>query len=494
MPPRPPPSAAAPSSAALHASLAAIVGARHVLSGEDTEPFLTDQKGSLTGRAMAVVRPADTREVAEIVALAARTGVPIVPQGGNTGLCGGATPDSSGRAIVLSLQRLNRIRRIDLDNDSIVVEAGCLQAVVQDAAREAGRLFPLSLPSRGSCTLGGNLATNAGGVQVLRYGTTRQLTLGLEVVTPKGEIWDGLKDLRKDNTGYDLRDLYIGSEGTLGIITAASLRLFPRPQEEQTAFAALPSIEAVLGFLGLARAQLGAALTSFELVSGFSLALVAEQLPGTPLPYGGASRDAPWHVLVQVSGEAGIGTRLEALLEAGLEAGLLRDGVLARSLAQSRDLWKLREDWIGEAARRAGGSVIHDISLAVSRIPVFLAEVETRLNAEWPDSRAVLLCHVGDGNVHYNVLVPPGEARAGFSRRVRRIIHDIVASLNGSFSAEHGVGQSKTDDLLRYKSAVELRLMRAIKDALDPSGLMNPGKVLPLAPPVVALADQQAAE
>lgn len=459
-------------------ALAATVGSRHVLTGDDAAPFLTDRSGKLHGQALAVVRPETAQEVADVVALAARHGVPIVPQGGNTGLCGGATPDHSGRAIVLSLQRLDRIRRIDLDNDSIVVEAGCIQEVVQQRVREAGRLFPLSLPSRGSCTLGGNLATNAGGVQVLRYGTARQLTLGLEVVTPEGEIWDGLKDLRKDNTGYDLRDLYIGSEGTLGIITAASLRLFPLPQEEQTAFAALPSIDAVLVFLGEARARLGATLTSLELISGFSLALVAEQLPAPPLPYDGASRAAPWHVLIQVSGEAGIGARLEALLESSLAAGVLRDAVVAQSLAQSQDLWKLREDWIGEAARRAGGNVIHDVSLAASRIPAFLEQADTRLRAEWPDSQAVVLCHVGDGNVHYNVLIPRGESLPAFSRRVRRIIHDIVSGLNGSFSAEHGVGQSKTDDLQRYKSDVELRLMRTIKDALDPRGLMNPGKIL----------------
>ena len=479
MPFRSPSRAFLSSPEALRQALAAIVGGRHVLEGEVATPFLTDQTGTYRGHALAVVRPGDTKEVAEIVKLTAAWGVGIVPQGGNTGLCGGATPDRSGRAIVLSLQRLDRIRRIDLENDSVVVEAGCPQEILQDAVREVGRIFPLSLPSRGSCTIGGNLATNAGGVQVLRYGTARHLTLGLEVVTAQGEIWNGLKDLRKDNTGDDLRDLFIGSEGTLGIITAASLRLYPLPREEQTGFAALPSIEAVLAFLNQARTELGDALTSFELVSGFSLALVAKELPSTPLPYGGASLAAPWHVLVQVSGEEGVGARLEALLEAGLAAGRLQDAILAQSLTQSQDLWKLREDWIGEAARRAGGSVIHDISLAVSQIPAFLSEVETRIVAEWPDSHAVLLCHVGDGNVHYNVLIPPGENPAIFTRRVRRIVHDTVSSLNGSFSAEHGVGQSKTGDLLRYKSNIELRLMHAIKDALDPQCLMNPGKILP---------------
>ncbi|BAS00291.1 D-2-hydroxyglutarate dehydrogenase [Blastochloris viridis] len=349
---------------------------------------------------------------------------------------------------------------------------------MHEAVRAAGRLFPLSLPSRGTCTIGGNLATNAGGVQVLRYGTARQLTLGIEVVTADGEIWDGLRDLRKDNTGYDLRDLYIGSEGTLGIITAASLRLFPLPRQEETAFAALPSIEAALAFLGLARARLGELLTSFELIAATSLALVARHLPEMPLPYGAASFTAPWHVLVQASGDANVAERLEATLAEGLQAGHLIDAVVARSLAQARELWTVREGGLGEAMRRAGGAIGHDVSITVSRIPKFLSDAEARLREQWPDVLIAVHGHLGDGNLHYNVLLPPQQRTADAAQRVHRMVYDSVAELAGSFSAEHGIGQIKTDELRRYKSSVELGLMRAIKMALDPKGLMNPGKVL----------------
>jgi FAD/FMN-containing dehydrogenase len=340
-------------------------------------------------------------------------------------------------------------------------------------------LFPLSLPSRGSCTIGGNLATNAGGVQVLRYGTMRQLTLGLEVVTPLGEIWDGLRELRKDNTGYDLRDLYIGSEGTLGIITAASLRLVSPPRQEQTAFAALPTIEAALALLGRARLALGESLTSFELIAGSSLDLVATWVPEAPLPYAGASLAAPWHVLIEAGGEEGISARLEAMLGDALEEGLINDAVVASSLAQSRQLWELRETRLGEAARRSGGSLGHDVSLPVSRIPEFLRRTGERVRGDWAEARIMLHSHLGDGNVHYNVQLPPGMRSAENATRVHRIVHDTAAELDGSFSAEHGVGQSKLAEIARYKSPVELGLMRAIKAALDPLGLMNPGKVLP---------------
>ncbi|CAH2598814.1 FAD-binding oxidoreductase [Rhodovastum atsumiense] len=466
----------------LRAELRGILGASHVLTDADALPFLTDQRGQLTGRAVAVVRPANTAEVAQVVALCARHGTPIVPQGGNTGLCGGATPDDSGRAVLLSLARLNRIRSIDTENDSLVAEAGCVLAAVQAAANEAGRLFPLSLGSEGSCTIGGNLGTNAGGTQVLRYGNARQLTLGLEVVTPSGEIWDGLKGLRKDNTGYDLRDLYIGSEGTLGIITAATLRLFPQPAAERTAFVAFPSLPAAVEFLAVARIGLGESLTAFEVISSTCLDLVRRHIPQASFPGDAEERSAPWHALVEIGGsddESATAQRLERVLANALERGLLRNAVIASSIAQSQALWHLRDALLGEALRRAGGATSHDISVPVSRIPAFIVEAEARLQRLVPGVQIYAFGHLGDGNLHYNAL-PPAELRSPQTHeQLRRLVHDAAVAQGGSISAEHGLGQVKNKELARYKSTVELQLMRAIKAALDPQGLMNPGKVLP---------------
>lgn len=458
------------------------VGRTHVLTGEDGAGFLTDQHRRLTGRALAVVRPGNTQQVAAVLRLCRAHGTPLVPQGGNTGLMGAATPDRSGRAVLLSLGRLNRVRAIDTDNDTITVEAGCVLGNVQLAAREAGRLFPLSLGSEGSCTIGGNLGTNAGGTQVLRYGNARELTLGLEVVTAEGEIWNGLRGLRKDNTGYALRDLYIGSEGTLGIITAATLKLYPLPVAQQTAFVAFPDIEAALRFLSRARSGFGAGLTGFELLSDTALGLIAQHVPEQPIAL--ERRDQPWYALIELDdseGEDHARGRFEAVLGAALEEGLISAAVVAASLQQRQSLWRLRDQALGEAQQRDGGNVKHDISVPISRIPAFLRETAAALQARFPGVRPVAFGHLGDGNLHYNVSHPPGQSAAfvmAAEEAIHALVHDSVHAHGGSISAEHGIGQTKRDCLPRYKSTVELELMRRIKQALDPLGLLNPGKVL----------------
>ncbi len=450
-----------------------------MLTGADASPYLTDWRRRYIGAARAVVRPGTTQEVAQVVQLCRRHGAPIVPQGGNTGLAGGATPDPSGQAIVVSTRRLDRLRAIDIDNDTITVEAGCVLQTVQDWAREAGRLFPLSLASEGSCTVGGNLATNAGGTQVLRYGNARELALGLEVVTADGEIWDGLRGLRKDNTGYDLRDLYIGSEGTLGIITAATLRLYPLPVAQCTALVALPALESAVALLGRARAGFGPALTGFEVMSDASLEVVTRAFPDLTLPLG----PAPWYALLEVSdseSESHAQTRFHELLQAALEHGEVLDAAVAASLAQSRALWRLRES-ISEAQAWEGKNIKHDISVPASRIPAFVAATDARLQQTIPGVRNITFGHLGDGNLHYNVSRPAGIDEADFLARqdeVYRLVHDSVHAHGGSISAEHGIGQLKREELVRYKSAVELSLMRRIKQALDPDGVMNPGKIL----------------
>jgi FAD/FMN-containing dehydrogenase len=458
----------------------AIVGAAHVLTGLDAEPFLTDWRGRFTGRARAVVLPADADQVAALVRACAAARVPIVPQGGRTGLVLGSVPDDSGTAIVLSLRRLNRIRAIDPVNRTLTVDAGCLLHDVQQAAAEAGLLFPLSLASEGSCTIGGNLGTNAGGTGVLRYGNTRELCLGLEVVTAQGALWDGLRGLRKDNTGYDLRDLYIGAEGTLGIITGAVLKLFPQPKAALTAFVALDTPAAALALLQLADGACGPALTGFELMSETCLGLVTRYFPDLARPF---AEDYPQYVLLEVSShesEAHGVALLEAAIGRALEDGIAQDAVVATSIAQSRSLWALRER-ISPAQALAGKNIKHDISLPVSAIPAFIAATDALLDAAYPGVQVVCFGHLGDGNLHYNIAPPPGVAHDDFLDRqdaINRIVHDSVAAFGGSISAEHGIGALKRDALPRYKSPVELGLMRALKAALDPLGIMNPGKIL----------------
>jgi len=461
--------------------LARTVGPANVLRApEDLSGYELDWRKRWHGRALAVVRPGSTAEVAAVVKACAAAGVSLVPQGGNTGLVGGGVPDDQARQVVLSLRRMTAVRQIDADNLTMTVEAGCVLQAVQTAAEAQGLLFPLSLAAEGSCTIGGNLATNAGGTQVLRFGNARDLCLGLEVVTPAGEIWDGLSGLRKDNTGYDLRGLFIGSEGTLGVITAATLKLFPLPATTVTALASCPSLEAAVELLGLARSRLDASLTGFEVMNRFSLDLVARHFPTLPRPLPGAD----WTVLMEHSGsqdEAGARTSLEELLGSALERGCVEDAVVAESIAQSRALWHVRES-IPLAQAEEGLNIKHDISVPVSAIPRFVQLTDAALQAHMPGIRLVNFGHLGDGNLHYNVQAPSGTDAAEFLRtqepRVNEIVYDNVQAFGGSISAEHGVGTLKLEELRHRKSPVALTLMRQIKSALDPRGLMNPGRVL----------------
>ena len=469
-------------SSAFVAACRQAIGEAHVLTEpHDTAAFLTDWRRRYTGATCAVLRPGTAEEVAAIVRLAVSHRIPLVPQGGNTGLAGGATPDTSGKQAVISLARLTRVRALDTQNNTITVEAGVILAEVQARAREAGRLFALSLAAEGSCTIGGNLATNAGGTGVLRYGNARELCLGLEVVTPQGDIWNGLRGLRKDNTGYDLRDLYIGAEGTLGIITAAVMKLHPLPAAQVTALAALASPDAALEFLSLAQRTAGALLTGFELMSDFCLRLVGKHFPQLRYPFDKAH---PQIVLLELSdGESEAHARglFEQMMEAALDDGLVDDAVVAENLAQSRAFWVLREH-IPLAQAEEGLNIKHDIAVPISRIGTFIAESDAAIAAAIPGARMVTFGHLGDGNLHYNVQAPEGgDAKAflaQYQAAINRLVYDSVIRHHGSISAEHGLGQLKADEAAHYKSAVELSLMRTLKHALDPLGLMNPGKVL----------------
>ena len=459
----------------LVSALAGIVGSDHVLtSAADLAPYLTDWRGRYKGAARCVVRPGTTAEVAAVVRACAAAAAPIVPQGGNTSLCGAATPDGEGRAVVVGLGRLNRIVAVDAQNNTISVEAGCTLAAVQEAARAADRLFPLALASEGTCQIGGNLSTNAGGVQVLRYGNTRELTLGLEVVLPNGDIWNGLRGLRKDNTGYDLKQLFIGAEGTLGIITAAVLKLYPLPKSQTTCWLNVASPSVAVDLLNQAKTEFDAQLTAVELVSETALGLVLENIPGAQRPTAPGS----WYVLAEFSDAAP--QAVESWLAAQLESGLVTDGTLAASQAQAAKLWALRE-YISEAQKIEGISIKHDISVPLSAIPTFLETADAALAQAFPGIRVVAFGHVGDGNLHYNLSKPDAQDNNAFIAAqpdVNRIVHDTAHALNGSISAEHGIGQLKREEILRYKSLVEMALMRSLKQAIDPQGLMNPGKVL----------------
>ncbi len=460
-----------------------IVGAPHVLTEGDLSAWEQDWRRRVHGKALAVVRPASTQEVAAVVKACAAAGAPIVPQGGNTGLSVGSTPDTSGREVVLSLTRMNAVRTLDPDNLTLTVEAGCILQNVQEAAEKAGLLFPLSLAAEGSCTIGGNLGTNAGGTQVVRYGNTRELCLGLEVVNAQGEVWSGLSGLRKDNTGYDLRNLFIGSEGTLGVITAATLKLYPRPAAQLTAWAAVPSMEQAVRLLALAHQHLGAGLTGFEVMGRFALQLVDKHMPQLRVPFIDQP-DIPWAVLLENSdseSEQHARERFEALLETAFEQGCVQDAVVAESITQAQQLWSIREH-IPLAQAEEGLNIKHDISVPISRIPAFVEHTDALLQREIPGVRLVNFGHLGDGNLHYNVQAPEGGDAKAFLRdqedRVNHLVYEAVAQFGGSFSAEHGVGALKTDKLERYQSPVALSMMRAIKQALDPQNLMNPGRVL----------------
>ena len=464
-------------------ALQRIVGAPHVLTDGDLSAWEQDWRRREHGKALAVVRPGNTDEVAAVVRACAAAGTSIVPQGGNTGLAVGSTPDTSGTQVVLSLARMNAVRALDKDNLTMTVEAGCILQNVQDAASQAGLLFPLSLAAEGSCTIGGNLGTNAGGTQVVRYGNARDLCVGLEVVTPQGEVWNGLKGLRKDNTGYDLRDLFIGSEGTLGIITAACMKLYPQPAAKLTAWAAVPSMEHAVQLLGMAHQKLGAGLTGFEVMGQFALSLVGKHMPQLRVPFLGQD-DAPWCVLLENSdseSEEHARARFESLLEKAFEAGCVTDAVVAENLTQAHQLWHIREN-IPLAQAEEGLNIKHDISVQISRIPAFVAHTDAVLQREIPGVRLVNFGHLGDGNLHYNVQAPVEGDPKAFLRdneeRVHQLVYDAVAEFGGSFSAEHGVGELKADKLEKYQSPVALSMMRAIKQALDPQGIMNPGRVL----------------
>ena len=468
-------------STAFLARCRAIAGDGHVLTqAADMAPYLTEWRGRFTGRALAVLRPACTAEVAQLVQACVDARVPLVPQGGKTGLVLGGVPDASGQAVVLALGRMNRVRALDAVNRTITVDAGCILQAIQQAAEAQGCLFPLSLAAEGSCTIGGNLSTNAGGTAVLRYGNARELCLGLEVVTAQGELWSGLRGLRKDNTGYDLRDLFIGAEGTLGVITGAVLKLYPLPKAVNTAMVAIASPRSALALLSLMQDECGASLTGFELMSELSLALVATHFPALPQPF--AARHAQY-VLLEVSSsesEAHAVELLERAIAAALEGGIASDAVVATSVGQSRALWQLREH-ISMAQAAAGKNIKHDVSLPISTIPDFIDATGAALQAAFPYCQVVCFGHLGDGNLHYNVAPAEGASHDAFLANqdaVNRIVHDSVDAFGGSISAEHGIGALKRDELPRYKSAVELNMMRAIKSALDPLGIMNPGKIL----------------
>jgi FAD/FMN-containing dehydrogenase len=461
--------------------LSRMVGAAGLLVDEDAiAPFLTEPRGTYQGRAEVVVRPGSTAELSEVVRACAAAGVAMVPQGGGTGLCGGAVPSAAGDQVVISLSRLNRIRSIDAQSFTMTVEAGCILADVQQAAESVGLLFPLSLGAEGSCQIGGNLSTNAGGTQVIRYGNSRDLVLGLEVVLPDGQVLDMLRGLRKDNTGYHLSGLFCGAEGTLGIISAAVLKLFPQPREVVTALLAVPDLDAVLKLLTLLRTATGDGLSGLEFIPRLALEMVLRHIPGTRDPFQSVY---PHYLLIEaVSGseDGRLQREVEQLLGQAADAELILDATVAQSPAQAEALWHLRES-IPDAQKPEGVSVKHDVSLPIHLVPQFVKEASRLVEEEVPGIRVVAFGHVGDGNVHFNLSQPIDMERAQYARhrdRLSHLVHELAMSMGGSFSAEHGIGQLKRDELRRYRSEVELQVMRKIKAALDPSGLMNPGKVL----------------
>jgi FAD/FMN-containing dehydrogenase len=463
--------------------LGAAAGTARILSEPaDMAPFVDDWRGRFFGRALAVVQPRETAELAAIVRLCAGAGVPVVPQGGNTGLCGGATPDPAGGSVVISLARMDRIRELDPLADTLTVDAGCVLAKVQEAADAADRLFPMSLGSEGSCQIGGNISTNAGGTTVLRYGTMRELVLGLEVVLPDGRVFDGLRTLRKNNTGYDLKQLFIGAEGTLGIITAAALKLFPKPRASATAIAAVPSVDAALRLLAILRKECGDRVTNYEIMSESEMRIVEREFPAQRSPLEARS---PWYQLVELTdtlGDLDLRGALERPLARALEEGIVSDAVLAASEAQAEAIWKLRHS-VSEAHKKGGVGVSHDTAVPISTLPRFVEQSAARVSARFPDVDCIYVGHIGDGNIHFIAQFRHGrfadkDAFEAAASEINKIVYDLSSELGGSISAEHGIGQTLRAKLPSYKSAVELEMMREVKRMLDPRGLMNPGKVL----------------
>jgi FAD/FMN-containing dehydrogenase len=470
-------------SAELLNSLTEIVGNDNVITNaHDLEPYCVDWRKRFTGKALAVVRPGNTSEVQALVKLCMTHAISIVPQGGNTSLCGAATPDDSGKQIIMSMRRMNRIRGIDVANATMTVEAGCILQSVQEAAQSVNRYFPLSLGAESSCTIGGNLSTNAGGTAVLRYGNTRDLCLGLEVVTPDGEIWNGLRSLRKDNTGYDLRDLYIGAEGTLGVITAAVLKIFPEPRVRQTGLVASKDFASVIKLLSIFQERASNLLTGFEVMSASSLNLVKEYFPQLSNPM---QETSPYTTLIEISdfeSAEHAQALMEGILESALKNEVAVDAVIASNLSQSKQFWHMREH-ITLAQAANGGNIKHDITIPVSIAAQFIATTDALLEKYLPGIRVINFGHLGDGNLHYNIAAPSGEDPKAFmqthNENIQKIVYRQVEEHSGSISAEHGIGQLKVGHMIAHRGDVAVRLMRSIKNSLDPKNLMNPGKVIP---------------
>jgi FAD/FMN-containing dehydrogenase len=462
------------------AQLEAVAGPAGVLKGDDTTAYCVSWRDDWKGAVPLVLRPVSAEELAALVTICAAHRVPVVPQGGRTGLTGASQPHDDMSEVIISTERMKRILDVDLQNDTITVEAGVILKDIQDAADRNNRFFPLSLGAEGSCQIGGNISTNAGGVQVLRYGNTRAQVLGLEVVLPDGQLWNGLRSLRKDNTGYDLKQLFIAGEGTLGMVTKAVLRLYPKPTASETAWIAVDSPAKAVALLGHMKQHMGDSLTAFELICRQIVDLLLTGVPGHSDPL---SEVHPWYVLLDVSGQGAPGSLNEPLTAAlglAVEAELIRDATLAASSAQALKLWRMRED-MAQAQVSAGGSIGHDISVPASRIPEFQARADAAMERAYPGVRHCSFGHVGDGNMHYNPIRPPNWEAARFKAEranINRIVHDIVAALGGSISAEHGIGRLRRADNLHYKSAIEIDLMRKIKRALDPDNIFNPGKVI----------------
>lgn len=463
------------------ARLTEVVGPQHAITAAaDLAPYMEEWRGLYHGRTPLLLKPGSTDEVAAILKIAHDAGVAVVPQGGNTGLVGGQIPMTPGHEIVLNLSRLNRVRAIDPANNTLTIEAGATLAQAQEAAAKVDRLFPLSLSAEGTCQIGGNLATNAGGIHVLAYGNARALTLGLEVVLADGRVWNGLRALRKDNTGYDLRDLFIGSEGTLGIITAAVLRLFPRPAEQAAAFVALETLEDVARLFEIAQGRAGSSLTAFEFIPRIALDFLEKHMPEARDPL---EARHPWYVLMEVSGarpDGGAETRMQALLEEAFAVEIVTDGAVAASLAQAQSFWDLRER-LSEVQKYEGGSIKCDVSVPLSRVPAFVQRANAEVERILPGARPFPFGHFGDGNVHYNVSQPVGMDKDAYLARWDNIagaVYGLAVEMGGAISAEHGIGRMKRDLLPTVKDDTEMALMRTLKDALDPNGILNPGKVV----------------